>query len=81
MRRVGRDPLTVRHDAVDPLAAEADAVSLALAEERWQVPEMTWDETESVAGLLDAWGEQVAPDLSGEGRTAGRSNRARSTAD
>jgi dihydrodiol dehydrogenase / D-xylose 1-dehydrogenase (NADP) len=40
---------------VDPMAAEADAVSLALAEGRLEVPEMTWAESLTVASALAAW--------------------------
>jgi hypothetical protein len=37
------------------MAAEADAVSLALAEGRAEVPEMTWAETSTIARLLASW--------------------------
>ncbi len=40
---------------VDPMAAEADAVSLALTEGRTEVPEMTWAETTLVAESLHLW--------------------------
>jgi dihydrodiol dehydrogenase / D-xylose 1-dehydrogenase (NADP) len=42
-------------DSVDPMAAEADAISLALAEGRAEVPEMTWAETISIAAALADW--------------------------
>ena len=37
------------------MAAEADAVSVALAEGRTEVPEMTWAETPLVAETLHLW--------------------------
>ncbi|MCB7136280.1 Gfo/Idh/MocA family protein [Cellulosimicrobium marinum] len=47
-RRVGVVP-------VDPFAAEADAVSRALADGRTEVPEMPWSRSRAVARLLDRW--------------------------
>ena len=41
--------------AVDPFAAEADAVSLALREGRTEAPEVPWAHSRSVARLLDQW--------------------------
>jgi len=49
------EPRVVVVDAVDPMAAEADAVSLAIAEGRSEVPEMTWDESIIVAAALADW--------------------------
>lgn len=40
---------------VNPMAAEADAVSLALAEGRLEVPQMAWAESVTVATALAAW--------------------------
>jgi dihydrodiol dehydrogenase / D-xylose 1-dehydrogenase (NADP) len=37
------------------MAAEADAVSLALAERRAEFPEMTWAETSTIARQLASW--------------------------
>lgn len=49
------DPRRVTLPTVDPMAAEADAVALALAEGRGEVPQMTWTETVLVAELVDRW--------------------------
>jgi dihydrodiol dehydrogenase / D-xylose 1-dehydrogenase (NADP) len=52
----GDDPARViTVDAVDPMAAEADAISLALAEGRAEVSEMTWAETTTIAAVLADW--------------------------
>jgi predicted dehydrogenase len=40
---------------VDPFAAEADAVSLALRDGRTEAPEVPWAHSRSVARLLDQW--------------------------
>ena len=48
-------PRRITVPVVDPMAAEADAVSLALAEGRTEVPEMTWAETTLVAETLHLW--------------------------
>ncbi len=48
-------PRRITVPVVDPMAAEADAVSLALAEGRTEVPEMTWAETALVAETLHLW--------------------------
>ncbi|MFG6503058.1 Gfo/Idh/MocA family protein [Microbacterium sp. P05] len=61
LRRGTREAEVVRHEPVDPMAAEADAVSLAIAEHRLEVPEMTWAETASVARVLDAWRARLQP--------------------
>jgi predicted dehydrogenase len=45
--------------AVQPMAAEADAVSRALGEGRREVPEMPWAHTRAVAAALTAWRAQV----------------------
>ncbi|MDZ8171642.1 Gfo/Idh/MocA family protein [Microbacterium xanthum] len=42
--------------SVQPMAAEADALSLAIAEGRLEVPEMPWSHTLAVAQTLDVWG-------------------------
>ena len=54
LRTVG-EPRTVRLPSIDPMAAEADAISTALADGRREVPAMTWTETLLVADVLDAW--------------------------
>lgn len=48
-------PRRIEVASVDPFAAEADAVSLAIAEGRSEIPEMTWGETASVARILEDW--------------------------
>jgi predicted dehydrogenase len=40
---------------VQPMAAEADAVSLALAEGRLEVPEMPWAHSRTIARVLTDW--------------------------
>jgi predicted dehydrogenase len=47
---------------VQPMAAEADAVSRALAEGRREAPEMPWAHTRAVAAALTAWRERALPD-------------------
>jgi len=48
-------------DVVSPMAAEADAVTLALRERRTQAPEMPWAESLEIARLLDAWRAALPP--------------------
>jgi dihydrodiol dehydrogenase / D-xylose 1-dehydrogenase (NADP) len=55
VHRNGEEPRRVEVDVVDPMAAEADAVSLALAERRAEVPQMTWAETSTIAHVLSSW--------------------------
>ncbi|PRY68425.1 putative dehydrogenase [Glaciihabitans tibetensis] len=55
IHRTGEEPRRVEVDVVDPMAAEADAVSLALADGRAEIPEMTWAETSTVADILAEW--------------------------
>lgn len=50
----GRD-IDVELPTVDPFAAEADAVSLALAEGRTEAPEVPWAHSRAVARLLAEW--------------------------
>jgi len=40
---------------VQPMAAEADALSLALAEGRLEVPQMPWSHTRAAARVLTDW--------------------------
>ena len=42
-------------DPIDPFAAEADAVSLALAEGRREAPEVPWASSAAISRILDAW--------------------------
>ncbi|MGC5170263.1 Gfo/Idh/MocA family protein [Microbacterium sp. DT81.1] len=42
-------------EPVDPFAAEADAVSLALAEGRREVPEVPWASSAAISRILDEW--------------------------
>jgi hypothetical protein len=37
------------------MAAEADAISMALAEGRTEIPEVTWAEISTIARLLASW--------------------------
>ena len=53
--RTTTDPQLVTLPEAHPMAAEADAVSLALAEGRAEVPQMPWAETIMVAEVLDQW--------------------------
>lgn len=52
----GRDrERRVELPVVQPMAAEADAMSLALADGRLEVPEMPWSHTRAVARVLTQW--------------------------
>ncbi|OJX97408.1 MAG: hypothetical protein BGO96_05700 [Micrococcales bacterium 73-15] len=55
LRRVGRDVEEVRVPVVQPMAAEADAVAVALATGAVEAPEMTWGESLLTARVLEAW--------------------------
>lgn len=48
-------PERITVPVVDPMAAEADAISLAITDGRTEVPEMTWAESSLVADVLDLW--------------------------
>lgn len=50
--RTGEDPTRVRQPGVNPMAAEADALTTLTALE---APEMPWSHTVATATLLDAW--------------------------
>jgi predicted dehydrogenase len=50
----GRD-IEVELPTIDPFAAEADAVSLALAEGRTEAAEMPWSHSRTVVRLLEQW--------------------------
>jgi predicted dehydrogenase len=50
----GRD-IEIEVPTVDPFAAEADAVSRALADGHTQAPEVPWDHSRAVARLLAEW--------------------------
>jgi predicted dehydrogenase len=50
----GRD-IDIELPTVNPFAAEADAVSLALAEGRTEAPEVPWAHSRAVARLLEEW--------------------------
>ena len=54
VQKDGRDRL-VEVPTVDPFAAEADAVSLALLDGRTEAPEVPWAHSRSVARLLAEW--------------------------
>lgn len=53
--RRGSEERTVELPVVQPMGAEADAVSLALAEGRVEVPEMPWAHTRAAARVLTDW--------------------------
>ncbi|MGU3644534.1 Gfo/Idh/MocA family protein [Microbacterium sp. C23T] len=53
--RRGTDERVVELPVVQPMAAEADALSLALAEGRLEVPEMPWAHTRAAARVLTDW--------------------------
>ena len=53
--RRGGDERIVDLPVVQPMAAEADAVSLALAEGRLEVPQMPWAHTRAAARVLTDW--------------------------
>ena len=41
--------------SIQPMAAEADAVSLALADGRLEAPEIPWADSRAIATALTAW--------------------------
>jgi len=53
--RHGNDETRIEVPVVQPMSAEADAISLALAEGRLEVPEMPWSHTRAVARALSDW--------------------------
>ena len=53
--RTTGDPRRIALPAVDPMAAEADAVSLALVEGHREVSAMTWAESVLTAEVLEQW--------------------------
>jgi len=55
VRRAGEEPARITLDVIDPFAAEADAISLALAEGRTEVPQMPWSHTRAVSRVLEDW--------------------------
>lgn len=55
VERDGADPVELVLEPVDPFAAEADAVSLALADGRAEIPEFPWDLTRTTARVLSEW--------------------------
>ncbi|GAA5085255.1 hypothetical protein GCM10025760_03980 [Microbacterium yannicii] len=54
VRRGGEEQL-IEVPVVQPMAAEADALSLALAEGRLEVPQMPWSHTRAAARVLTDW--------------------------
>ena len=56
VRRAGSERV-LSLPVVQPMAAEADAVTLAMAEGRLEVPEMPWSHTRAVARVLTTWRE------------------------
>ncbi|WP_404434158.1 Gfo/Idh/MocA family oxidoreductase [Microbacterium lacus] len=59
VRRAGEDPARIAVEVVDPFAAEADALSFALAEGRLEVPQMPWSHTRAVARVLENWRRSI----------------------
>ncbi|HKP08836.1 MAG TPA: Gfo/Idh/MocA family oxidoreductase [Microbacterium sp.] len=53
--RRGADERVVELPTVQPMAAEADALSLAIAEGRLEVPQMPWSHTRAAARVLTDW--------------------------
>ncbi|MBD3943092.1 Gfo/Idh/MocA family oxidoreductase [Microbacterium sp. NEAU-LLC] len=53
--RRGTGERTIEVGTVQPMAAEADALSLALAEGRLEVPQMPWAHTRATARVLTDW--------------------------
>lgn len=53
--RRGADERVVELPVVQPMAAEADALSLAIQEGRLEVPEMPWAHTRAAARVLTDW--------------------------
>lgn len=49
------EPRAIGAAPVDPLATEADAVSVALAEGRVEVPEFPWSHTRATSRILTEW--------------------------
>jgi predicted dehydrogenase len=54
LRRDGQEQV-IELPVVQPMAAEADALSLAIAEGRLEVPEMPWAHTRAAARVLTDW--------------------------
>ncbi len=57
--RRGSDERVVTFPSIQPMAAEADAVSLALADGRLEAPEIPWADSRAIAAALTAWREAV----------------------
>jgi predicted dehydrogenase len=53
--RRGGEETVIEVPVVQPMAAEADALSLALAEGRLEVPQMPWSHTRAAARVLTDW--------------------------
>ncbi|MGP3535972.1 Gfo/Idh/MocA family protein [Microbacterium sp. RD1] len=61
LRPDGEERRIIDVPAVQPMAAEADAVSRALAAGRREAPEMPWAHTRAVAHVLTGWRSAVVP--------------------
>jgi len=53
--RGGADVRVITVPSIQPMAAEADAVSLALADGRLEAPEIPWADSRAIAAALTAW--------------------------
>jgi dihydrodiol dehydrogenase / D-xylose 1-dehydrogenase (NADP) len=63
VRRDGADTEVRDLPTIQPMGAEADAVSRALAEGRQEAPEMPWSHSRAIAGILTAWRADVLRDV------------------
>ena len=59
--RGGAGDRVVTVPSIQPMAAEADAVSLALADGRLEAPEIPWADSRAIGAALTAWRAAVLP--------------------
>lgn len=57
--RTGTGVRTLEVPSVNPMGAEAEAVSLALASGRLEAPEIPWRESRVITALLEDWRDQA----------------------
>ncbi len=55
VRIEGEEPRTIEVPVIQPMAAEADAVSVALAAGRQETPEMPWAHSRAIARIVTDW--------------------------
>jgi len=58
VRRGGREE-TLTIPTVQPMAAEADALSVAMAENQLEWPQMPWAQTRAIAAVVEIWRERA----------------------